>query len=361
MANTKRSSGPSLQVKAHPSPELRERIQLLRYRRSATSRVWEARFLIAGVWSLPVSLREEDETKASWRAAAELTRREALHGLGAVPCKGRVVHAFGEVAAEVADLLEKQALETSRLQGQGKAQKFAAPARTIRNILIPEWEHTPVEEMTSLRLNDWMRDFRVGRGSGVEQRKASQNYVGNINDALRKVLLRAVEKGWIRDDQRGTMSKKGFAPPERNAAFSTAEVSRLNSGLSDVWIEDAHKGVSRELRRALRAYAALVASSGIRPGVEVEHLEIGQIVFERRGGDDLIRVPVRPDQSKVGKFRNSYCNLDCAFPVREILENISVGCAPKEAGPATSCLACRPPARSRSSPTSSGISSTFAI
>lgn len=262
MANIPRHGKRSQQITPHPVARYADRVQLIRWRRGPMNSTWEARVRLPdGVWTQPFSLRTQDETTAALNAVEELSKKEQLQASG-LPQPSRTREAarpacrgdtFGAAAQPVIERLAAQRDEVKAREGRQKANKFDQHLGRIQNLLVPAFGDTPVAEISGSRLNDWIRAFRVPDRRGATK-APSQSTVGSINHSFQLVMRAAVERGWIRADDVPTISKRGFDPSLPNAWFTAQEIERLRDHMSPVWTETAHRALSRELKKLLRAY-----------------------------------------------------------------------------------------------------------
>ena len=182
---------------------------------------------------------------------------------------------------------------------------------------MPAFGDVPVRDLTRSRLNDWMRKYRTPDG-----RPPKQNTVGNLNHSFQLVMQAAVERAWIRSDDVPAISKKGFQKGDENPWFTRVELERLRDHMTDDWVAAAHTPLSREIRYLLRAYIAVAACTGIRPGLELERVQVTQILRERDRQAQFIRIPILRDQGKYAAGRDVICYENDVFDVRRVLERL---------------------------------------
>jgi integrase len=229
-----------------------------------------------GSWTKPFSLQTDDEMAAAFNAVGELEKRDQLFILG-VPQPGRQpkmaivksTKTFGDAAQTEIERLTLARNDTRIREGRQKAHKYDQHLRRIKNILMPAFNDYPVQDISRSKVNDWMREYQV-TAIGREPKKPSQNTVGNYNHSFQYVMEIAVEKGWIKKDDVPSISKKGFERPIENPWLSQTEVEKLRNHMTDDWVYNTHKKISVEDRFLLRAYVALLSTTGIRPGLEIE-------------------------------------------------------------------------------------------
>jgi integrase len=325
MARQRRHGERSLATKLHPVPRYSERIQLVRWRRGPNNPTWEARVRLPdGTWTRPFSLRTDDETTAALNAIEELTKREQLHVSG-LPQPSRTIkgsttlpsETFGDVAQVAIEHLTKIQDDTAVRDGRKKAHKHTQHIQRIRNVLLPAFADTPVREISRSSLNDWMRGYRTADG-----RRVRQNTVGNYNHSFQIVMSFAVERGWIRSDDVPSISKKGFGAGTERPWFTEQEVEALRDHMTNAWVSDQGKQISRENRYLLRAHIAIGSCTGIRPGLEIERIRANQVIFERDRGAPVIRIPIARDQAKYSEGRDVYVFENDVFDIRGVLTDL---------------------------------------
>ena len=172
----------SLLNRPHPAPRYAERVQLIRWRRGPTNPTWEARVRLPdGTWTRPFSLGTEDDMEAAVNAAEELTKREQLH-LNGLP----------------------QPTRTPKPEPQRNTETFGDAARAAIERLSSLRDETLLREGRQ-KAHKWMRAYRTPDGN-----LPAQNTVGNFNHSFQFVMQVAAERGWLREDDIPSISKKGF-------------------------------------------------------------------------------------------------------------------------------------------------------
>ena len=140
------------------------------------------------------------------------------------------------------------------------------------------------------KVRDWNPSFRMANGE-----KPAQSSIVNYNSALQFVNLIAVEKGWLPNDPSGfpKMSRKGFRETIREPAFTNAHIERMANIMDDNWVEQSNT------HRIFRAWVAVLASTGIRPGQEVERIRESHVEITKQG----IFITIQANQGKYKKSR----------------------------------------------------------
>ncbi len=319
-----RKAGSTLVVKPHPmDPD----IALLQGRRGPESRLWEATFRIGEQKIGPRSLGTEDETKAAFAAVAMKAGLASRVAAGQEVTRTRAEHTFGEAAKEAIAELERLIEETIATKGVDKAHKHSVHLRRIKAILAPAMGHMPVTAITEDWLHAWTRTLRVRiipTQKDSPTRAPSQSTIGNLNHSFGKVMAVAARKGWLGKSPAPTMSKAGFEDGEARPEFTQEEVEALAKAMTTEWIAAAPKGVTREMRAILRAYVAVAATTGIRPGTELDRLTWGQVDLNAptEFGRRAITFTVLRSQGKQKKERDAfaYQGPKAPFDVRRELD-----------------------------------------
>lgn len=321
----------------HPQRQYADRIRLI-FERRGTGHPWiEAQVYVGGAWSPIFSLKTTDRQDALFKSVEALREREALHARGK-PQPARSApkppeNTFGEVADELLNGLIDERDELARRLGKssGKVNTIATHISTIKTKLIPAFKDVPVPALTRAMLNEWAREQKVEARRGPQQGqmvKPGQSTIGSWNHSLQKVLDRAVEKGWIKEDDKPAISQKGFAKAQPNPSLTFAEVEALRDHMTDAWVARGggrmwEQEASVEVRYLLRAYIALGTCTGIRAGEELELVMPRQVVFEKRGAaGEQVRVPILAHQGKYGVERTAFVYMNDAFDVPAVLRDL---------------------------------------
>jgi integrase len=261
----------------------------------------------------PLSLGKGTLAQATYKAAQLYAERRTLHEHG-LPQPTRPVAptrpvepTFGDAAKIAIERLDERQKETLKSLGYTKANKFTVRSATIRRVLVPAFENTPWPAMRQAA-KDWLPSYRVEGGA-----RPSQSTVGNVNHALQEVNRIAIEKGWITDFDKPTLSKRGFEEGAREPAFTWDEVEKMQSIMSDEWVSAS----DTTNRRLLRFYVALLATSGIRPGGEIETLVEGQFQKEK----NRILITIKKNQAKYKKARTATC-VNGSFDMKLLIDDI---------------------------------------
>jgi integrase len=106
---------------------------------------------------------------------------------------------------------------------------------------------------------------------------------------------------------------------EARSFIDDAAVARLEQVMDGKWLVAAN-GHTTDYKRLLRAYIALAASTGIRPGLELMRIRLGNIRFHTE--QRVISIQIDKDQGKHSKSRSVIVFEGSVFPIREILQEL---------------------------------------
>jgi integrase len=162
----------------------------------------------------------------------------------------------------------------------------------------------PVQEIKLKNISEWRKSLT---------REPAVNTLGNYNHAFSMVMHEAIDLGWIEDGEQLTISRKGGSASIRRETSTADEVKKLSQFMSNEWVRDS------ESRRLIRAYIALAATTGIRPGREIERLRVGQVLFHKK----YQSVVVLDQKVKNGKRREVAVFQNDAFDMRSILTELT--------------------------------------
>jgi integrase len=321
----------------HPSPRFRDKVRLLNFLRGPDDDGWAAQFLIDGQWQPrnPAALGTKD-----WDEACELARdRYAIAAAGQPIVKHRTPakpdgheRTFRVYAEPVIARLRQKAEEADALV-PGKGHVHNVAARKIEKDLIPKWGEVPIDTITENMLNDWFADeYRVedveattnkfGRQSRDETRqfiwkKAARTTLGNLDWAFREVWLEAVAQKVVDRRARPMIRRVDHGEEGEPRAFiDAAGVQAVARVMTDAWV---HTTNGTDRKRHLRCYIALIASTGIRPGLEALRIKIGHVVFQTQGGHPVIIIRIFRHQGKHPKARGVVVYEGDCFDIRRLL------------------------------------------
>ena len=223
----------------------------------------------------------------------------------------------------------------------GKGHNFRAIARRIENDLLPRWGATDITKLTEHDLNDWIEDdYRVedteatvklygrqprGKDRQKVWKKPGVTTLGNLDHALLHVWQEAVADKIVDRRHRPTIDKALGEDGEPRAFIDAAGVQAVANVMTDDWIinreRDNHPAHSPDMRRMLRTYIAMIATTGIRAGLEAKRVQIGHVKFLTQHGRPVILIRVFKHQGKHREPRSVivYEGTDQPFKIRRLL------------------------------------------
>jgi integrase len=334
-------------TKPHPSPRFRDTVRLHQFRRNAADDIWCATFKINGHWETrkPVSLATRDFDEACEVARDKFTLAENGEGVASVlraykPQEPEAAtpavpeHAF-RIYAEVAIAKLRQEAVEADAAVPGKGHNFRTLAHRIENDLLPRWGNVAITAITEHMLNDWIADdFRVedsdvtvakyGRQPRNADRKVvwkmpSQTTLGNVDWALLHVWQEAVAAKVVERRKRPIIDKSLGLDGEPRAFIDAEGVQAVANVMTDAWVAAAN-GHGTDMKRMLRCYVAMIATTGIRAGLEAKRVLIGNVRFLTQQGTPVILIRVVKHQGKHREPRSVIVyEGDPAFDVRRLL------------------------------------------
>jgi integrase len=304
-------------VNPHPYPRFRDKVRLSKHIRGPTDDTWNAEFLVDGEWvpNKPVSLSTRDWDEACERAGDKfiaITAGQPIH-------KPRIDHSF-KVYAERAIAKLLQQADAADTQVKGKGHNFRDRARRIEHDLIPRWGMTEITTVTEHSLNDWIEDdyrvedveatvARYGRQPKGERRqviykKPGLTTLGNLDFALKMVWDEAAADRVVERRSRPVIDKVKFGEDTEPRAFiDEVGVKAIAKVMTDAWVS-APSSHGMDMKRMLRCYIALIASTGIRAGLEAKRVRLGDVRFTSQHGRQVIFIRVTKNQGKHPKPRS---------------------------------------------------------
>jgi integrase len=304
----------------HPSPRFRDKIRLHQGIHGPADLNWSATFCIDGKWESrkPVSLRTSDFEEACEAARDKFTLKAS--GQPVVrsyakpePPKPAIANPFRLYAERAITELRQQADEADALV-QGKGHGYRDRARRIERDLIPTWGDTDTTKLTEHALNDWIADrYRVNGGE-----KPARTTLGNLDWALRSVWLEAVADRIVERRMRPMINKSLGEDGEPRAMIDDNGVRAVAGVMTDTWI--TANGHDSDTKRMVRTYVAMIASTGIRPGLEAKRVRLGDVQFVQQVGRPVIIIRVLKNQGKHHAPRSVVVfEGNPAFPIRRLL------------------------------------------
>ena len=295
--------------------------------------------LIDGLWvpRNPAALGTKDFGEACERAI----ERYALAAAGQPIVKAQAPakpkdhpHAFKVFAAPVIARLHQQAIDADAAV-DGKGHTAYAAARKIERDLMPKWGDVPITAITENDLNDWISDeYRVedvaatiakygvqpkGDGRQVVRKKPARTTLGNLDWAFREVWLEAVAAKVVDRRARPMIRRVDHGAESEPRAFIDATgVQAVADLMTDAWVNTRNRN-STDMKRMLRTYIALIACTGIRPGLEAKRIRIGYVWFGTQKGKPVILIDVIKRQGKHPKPRRVVVYEGDVFDIRTLL------------------------------------------
>jgi integrase len=226
----------------------------------ANSRVWIARFKVAGKWISRTTKQREPE-KAVTAAIKVRAECEIKHEHGiAIQTK-----AFKDVARLAIERM-KQRPANVRGASTVKDHEWA-----VEKYHIPFFDRTYITSIDQQKL----AEFDAWR---IEQlgRTPAQSTLKTHNAALHKVFEEAVLRKWMTPGQVPVLSSAGGVAATRRDYFTAEEVDKIDEGFAD-WIAEARKEQTRDIRQLLYYYFKVAVLTGLRPGTEMDNLRWNDI------------------------------------------------------------------------------------
>lgn len=304
-------------VKPHPYPRFRDKVRLSQHIRGPSDDTWNAEFLVEGEWvpNKPLSLSTRD-----WDEACERAGDKFITIIAGQPIhKPRIDRSFNVYAERAMAKLLQQA-NAANSQVKGKGHNFRDRARRIGHDLIPRWGATDITTMTEHSLNDWIEDdyrvedveatvTRYGRqpkreGRQVIYKRPGLTTLGNLDFALKLVWDEAVADRIVERRSRPIIDKVKFGEDTEPRAFiDEVGVKAVAKVMTDAWVATTN-GHGMDMKRMLRCYIALIASTGIRAGLEAKRIRLGDVRFTSQHGRQVIFIRVTKNQGKHPKPRS---------------------------------------------------------
>lgn len=240
------------------------------------SKVWLARFKIAGKW-ISRTTKQRDKAKAitgAIKVKAECDIKFA-HGI-TIQTK-----AFRDVA-ELAIKKMDEALPGSKGYGSFKDYKLF-----LRRYHIPFFDRTHITSIDRKKLIEFDRWRETESG-----RIPTQSTLKSHNAAMQRVFDTAVDHKWMTAAQVPALSTSSGAPGARRDYFTVDEVTKITEGFSD-WIAESRTPHSRGIRELLFYYFQFAVFTGLRPGTEMDNLHWSDIQIKDEANTKHVVIYVR--------------------------------------------------------------------
>lgn len=310
------------ETQAHPSPRFRDKVRLHRFLRSAADDIWHATFFLDGKWQTrkPVSLKTRDFDEAC-EVARDQYVTVAKDGLVAVqtrvvpPKPPKVEHPFRLYAEKAIATLEGLAAQEVLAD---KRRNHLIKASRIRNHLMRKWGEVDIRTITEHSLRDWIADeYRLRDGSN-----ASASTLGNIDHAFLEVWNAAAAERVVERRLRPRIDKTQGEDAEPRGFIDQDGVAALAAVMTDEWVAKSDYRTDRfdpDHKRSFRCYVAMLATTGIRAGLEAKRVRIGDVKI----GERSIVISIWRKQGKHGLDRSVVVleAPDSPFPVRRLLRD----------------------------------------
>jgi hypothetical protein len=294
---------------------LNDQIDLHRGRKGSDPLMWYCRFKFNGKWKdVTTRIRHNDAAsdaafREACRQADSIYSGHTDNGTGALPYRPaapppelqKQAKTFGEAADNVIERLDVDLKKLTQRYGSGtKLDAAKRPLNNLRNIIKPAFGHLPLTAITRGTLERFLDDWEKTRG-----KRCSKSTVGNYSHVYRMVMEWAQRNDWLAENHIfPNFTKKRILAGKRFSTFSYEEMDNLLHAMSDRWVKEPPKRVSREAREILRHYVVIAASTGIRPGTEMSRLRWKHVDEDfKKDGALYVMIQV-PPEGKIGRSRN---------------------------------------------------------
>jgi hypothetical protein len=292
-------------------------ITLMRYRR-ANSLVWEAELTLPDGSKKIVSTRETDLSAAQFVAVevrSNVIGRMEHTGSPALrtPTKPNLP-TFADAATMVlADIQSQRSTLADELRSlppellAKKLSKFKKHVSGIKRILCPALGSLAYPEVTGDAIEQVVSGYRIKEldteGNGIEV-LARQSTIGNLSHTYAMVMekLRRISNSSVPYPR---MSRAGMPAGEPRETFSDRELSLIIKAMSNEWVNATKRESHRAIRRLLRAYVHIAATTGIRAGLEMERLSFAHLNrhYDRTAKREVDEITIRADAGKSANAR----------------------------------------------------------
>ena len=219
------------------------------------SKVWLARFKIAGKW-ISRTTKQRDKAKAITGAIKVKAECDIKHEHGiAIQTK-----AFSDVAK-----LAMQRMDESLPGTKGKGS-FADYKLFLGKYHIPFFERTHITSIDRAKLIEFDA-WRVKKSG----KPLTQSTLKSHNAAMQRVFDEAVIRKWMVPGQVPDLSAASGTPGARRDYFTADEVTKITKAF-DGWIDEGRTPHTRSIRELLYFYFLFAVYTGLRPGTEMDNL-----------------------------------------------------------------------------------------
>ena len=224
------------------------------------SKVWLARFKIAGKW-ISRTTKQRDKAKAINGAIKVRAECDIKHEHGiAIQTK-----AFKHVA-ELA--IERMGQTPPGSKGHASFKDYAL---FLRKYHIPFFDRTHITSIDREKLLEFDR-WREEKGGRIP----TQSTLKSHNAAMQRVFDEAVIRRWMTPVQVPSLTTSSGAPGSRRDYFTAEEVTKITKGF-DSWIAESRTRNSAHIRKLLFYYFQFAVYTGLRPGTEMDNLRWNDI------------------------------------------------------------------------------------
>jgi integrase len=208
----------------------------------------------------------------------------------------------------------------------GKAKKLLAYLSLYKTRLLPAFADTPLKDITSDDLLKWAATLVTMRGPN-KGKPLSWNDLNNIDTAFSRVWKHAAATTGIVSPKRGQRPSIAFKTigrlPGDRPFFTDAEIQKLADYINPRW--DA-----ADFRTKLQyLYPVMLCATGIRPGLELLSLRVGQFKtfeqFDPKLGEkrEVHTIGVHPHQGKHKDARSVTIYRGVPFDVLAMIRDVS--------------------------------------
>ena len=240
------------------------------------SKVWLARFKIAGKW-ISRTTKQRDKTKAVVGAIKVKAECEIKHEHGiAIQTK-----AFKDVAKLAIERMKDTPVGA---KGQGSFKDYYL---FLNKYHIPFFDRTHINNIDRAKL----MEFDAWRIK-LCRRNPTQSTLKSHNAALQRVFDEAVIRKWMVPSQVPSLSVSSGAPGARRDYFTAEEVTKITNEF-DSWIAESRTQNVREVRELLYFYFQFAVYTGLRPGTEMDNLKWNDIQIKDNADFPHVVITVR--------------------------------------------------------------------
>ncbi len=219
------------------------------------SKVWLARFKIAGKW-ISRTTKQREKAKAITGAIKVKAECDIKHEHGiAIQTK-----AFNHVAE-----LAMQRMDEALPGTKGKGS-FADYKLFLGKYHIPFFERTHITSIDRAKLMEFDA-WRVKKSG----KPLTQSTLKSHNAAMQRVFDEAVIRKWMVPSQVPDLSAASGTPGTRRDYFTADEVTKITKAFEG-WIDEGRTPHTRSIRELLYFYFQFAVYTGLRPGTEMDNL-----------------------------------------------------------------------------------------